>query len=590
MIPNIKSHWLFIFIGFILNTPCFGQNINLAKKISQIDSIMYTHQGRIAIPIIDSLLKKKLPINKELHLKAFKLEALVQINEQKSALNLSNEILKNPNLKGVPLIRTYIERALIYELATELKESHRALEFVKDYYKKPNITKDELYGEYLYRLSSLYRMEGLNEKGLVYAKKAVEFGRQYQYKNVEATGLLLTSALTPNMSLTEQIELRKRTIKLWQKSSNYRHIYPAYFAIARYYNELNKNELTKKYLDSGFYFSKKIKDSLRDYYMLATGYTLRSSIFEKEGDFKNALESMKLTTDNILKSHSIRFNQQVSEANAKFNYEKETLKNKALEQNLTNEKRQKNNLIIGLIIVIFLLSILVFLAINLTKKRREIKVQSEIINNKNLDLTIALDKNKLLLRELNHRVNNNLALILSLVKFQYYEIDEPKYKEKFQSLEHRIKTIAAAHEQLLYNKENLDGENYDVQEYLSKIANALIDISIRKIELNLKAVDINLNIDTLLPVGILVNEFISNSLKHAVSKPILYIGIQVTLHQSQINLTYKDSGTEFKEITTKTSLGVNIIHSMVKQLKGTIQRVNSEYQISLQLKNSKKEA
>ena len=224
---------------------------------------------------------------------------------------------------------------------------------------------------------------------------------------------------------------------------------------------------------------------------------------------------------------------------------------------------------------------LVFLATNLSKKRKEIKI-------KNKNLSEALSENKLLLKELNHRVNNNLALILSLVKFQYYEIDEPKYKVKFQSLEHRIRTIAAAHEQLLYNKGNIEGEDYNVQEYISKITNALIEISTKDVQLNLDAKNIKLNIDTMLPIGIMINELMSNSLKHAVFKDFLTIDIQITLNQSNINVTYKDSGSSFKEVTNTKSLGVSIINSMIKQLKGTIKRKNSEYRISLQLKNSKK--
>jgi len=586
--PKTKVFFTIILFSFFSIVTSSAQNKLLENKLSEIDSIMYTHQGGIAIPIIDSLLKTNISIHNSLVLKAYKIEALVQVNKQQSALNLSNEILKNPNLKGSPLIRTYIERALLYELATEIKESHRALDFVRDYYINSKIVKDELYGEYLYRLSSLYRMEGLNDKGIIYAKKAVEFGRQHHYENVEATGILLLGVMTPNMNITEQIRLRKKAIKLWKKSSNYNHIYPTCFAIARYYNDLNKTQISKKYLDSGFYFSKKIKD-LPNHYTLAGAYGLKVEIFEKEGNLKEALNNQKLATDNIMKSHAIRFEHQVSEANAKFNYEKESLKNDTLEQSLASEREKKNNLLIGLIVLVILLSILVLLSMNLSKKRKEIKTQSETINNKNIDLTEALDKNKLLLRELNHRVNNNLALILSLVKFQYYEIDNPKYKDKFLSLEHRIKTIAAAHEQLLYSKGNIEGEDYDVQEYLSKITNALIDISTKNVQLNLETNNINLNIDTMLPIGILINELMSNSLKHAVFNDELFISIQITLQQSNITIIYNDSGADFKETKNSKSLGVSIINSMVKQLKGTIQRVKSEYTISLQLKNSKKE-
>ncbi len=584
MISKIKFLFLFASICLIVSTPCNSQNESLDKKIAKVDSLLYSHRGRLAIPIIDSLLELRLPVITELHLKAFKLEALVQDQKLESALNLSNEILKNPNLKGVPLIRTYIERALIYEFARELKEGRRSLDFVRDYYNNPNNKKDELYGEYLYRLSSTYRAQDLNNKGIEFAKKAIEFGRKHKFENVEATGLLLLGGMTPNLSSLEKIELCKKALSLYKRSYNYFHSSAMYFSIGKFYMKINELHLSKQYLDSAIHITKETDN----FYVLSNAHKLKSRLYEKQGYLKKALNNYKIYQEFAEKDQFQKEKRRTLEINAKFNYEKETLKNEALEQNLISEKGEKNNLLIGLIILFILLCSLVYLTIRIAKKRKEVKIQAQIIEDKNIELTDTLDENKLLLKELNHRVNNNLALILSLVKFQYYEIDEPKYKEKFQSLEHRIKTIATAHEQLLYNKENIDGENYDVQEYLSKIANALIDISTRKIELNLEAKNINLNIDTMLPVGILINELISNSLKHAVSDPVLNIDIQVILHQSNIKLTYKDSGIKFKETTTKKSLGVNIINSMVKQLKGTIQRIKSEYQISLQLKNSKK--
>ena len=580
-----KLIFLFISISFIAITPCNGQNENLEEKITKIDSLLYSHRGRLALPIIDSLLERNIPVTTALYLKAFKLEALVQSEKLETALNLSNKILKNPNLKGVPLIRTYIERALIYELAGEFEESKKALDFVRDYYKNPKNTKDELYGEFLYRLSSWFRVNNLNKEGLIYAKKAIEFGKQNNYENVEATGLLLLGGLTPKISPSEKIRIRKKALSLYKRSYNYYHTSAMYLSIGESYMKINEFHLSNQYLDSAIPFAKKVNNLN----ILASVHRLKSSIYEEQGYLKKALSNYKIYQEYTEKDFFFKVKLKVSEINAKFNYEKESLKNKALEQNLANEKKQKNSLLLGLVFLFLLLCSLVYLAFKTAKKRKAINTQAQIIESKNIELTVALSENKLLLKELNHRVNNNLALILSLVKFQYYEIDEPKYKEKIQSLEHRIKTIATAHEQLLYNRENLDGENHDVQEYLSKITNALIDISTKNIKLNLKTEIVNLNIDTMLPIGLLINELVSNSVKHAISENDLIINIIITLHQNTIQLTYKDSGTEFKEATNKKSLGVSIINSMVKQLKGTIIRVDSEYQISLQVKKSKKE-
>ena len=90
----------------------------------------------------------------------------------------------------------------------------------------------------------------------------------------------------------------------------------------------------------------------------------------------------------------------------------------------------------------------------------------------------------------------------------------------------------------------------------------------------------------MLPVGILINELMSNSIKHAVFKDKLIIDVIITLQQSNIFITYKDSGTTFIEKTNTKSLGLSIINSMVKQLRGNLQRTNTEYKITLQLKNA----
>lgn len=544
---------------------------------------MYAQRANDVLPIIDTLLKNKLPISIKLHIKAIKLEALVHIEKFETALIFSNQLLKNKNLKGISLMRTRMERALLFGMTNQLTQMMKELNIVKDYYENPKIIKDELYGEYLFRSASWHQVQRLYDKALIYSEKAIIFGKTKDYANVEATGLILTAAMKYKPNSKEYIEYRKKALKLWKKSGNFYGMSWIYRDFSQYYN--NNRQLNKalKYIDSSLNSAEKAQH----YRGLSRGYKIMSQLYENKEDKDKALKYYKLFKQaSDSSAHQIE-SRKVEEIQSKYNYNKEILKNKSLEQNLVIEKKEKKFLILGFIILISLLGGLVFLTMNLARKRREIKSQSLAIKNKNIALTDALEQNKLLLKELNHRVNNNLALILSLVKFQYYEIDEPKYKDKFQSLEHRIKTIAAAHEQLLYNKENVEGENYDVQEYLSKITNALIEISTKNIQLNLDAKNINLNIDTMLPIGILINELMSNSLKHAIINDKLIIDFKITLQKSNISIIYKDSGTTFIEKTNTKSLGISIINSMVKQLKGTLKRVNSEYNIMLQLKNSK---
>jgi two-component sensor histidine kinase len=558
---------IFTFFSFCVITPIKCQNKGLDKKIIEIDSLMYAHLGKLALPIIDSLISTSISDDIKLYLKANKVEALVHLEDYKNALPFANKLLKNPKLQGEALMKTYIERALLYEVSGKMKESKNDLDSVGDYYKNLQIKKDELYGEYLYRLSSWFRISGDLNKSITLSEKAIQFGNQNNYGNVEATGLLLLATTKYNKQINKKEELFKRALSIWKKCNNYIHINFMYRLIAGCYVTQKNNNIVHKYLDSSIVAAKKI-----NYHnSLSSNYRFKSSIYEKEKNYKKALEYFKnyqtATEKDVLGKQKI----EVQKIEAKYNFEKAEQLTKKI------EIKRKNTTYI----LILICSILAITALSL----RVTKQKNKRIQAAEKDIKEKLKEKEFLFKELNHRVKNNLALILSLVKFQYYEIDEPKYKDKFKSLEHRINTIASAHEQLLYNEENIEGENYDTQEYLSKITNSLLGISTKDIQLNLEAKNINLNIDTMLPIGILINELMSNSIKHATFKNELIIDINITLHQTKIDLTFKDSGTSFIETRNTKSLGLSIINSMIKQLKGTINRKQSEYYISLQLKN-----
>jgi two-component sensor histidine kinase len=305
-------------------------------------------------------------------------------------------------------------------------------------------------------------------------------------------------------------------------------------------------------------------------------YFLKFRILDKLG--KEDLASTTLNQLEKIRSKKLLENRNLDLIRFEVNTFKEE-KEKA--ERLTKESESNNRNTLILLIFISVITAITTIAYSVTKqKNRKIKAAENEIQRKLKDKVF-------LLKELNHRVKNNLSLILSIVQFQLYEITDPVYKEKFKSLELRISTIAVAHEQFLYDENNLEGEDFDLKLYLTKIIDALIKTSTRKIDLNLSVLDVKLNIDTVLPIGIIFNELVSNSIKHAKSKKDLIIDIDISSEQKGIKLHYKDSGTEFKLEKNKFNLGVNIIESMVMQLAGTIKREDSAYFIKLKLKRSK---
>ncbi|MFK8059490.1 MAG: histidine kinase dimerization/phosphoacceptor domain -containing protein [Polaribacter sp.] len=350
-------------------------------------------------------------------------------------------------------------------------------------------------------------------------------------------------------------------------------IYANYF-ITTYYFKIEKYKIALDYINDALALAYK-KTTLRK---LQDLYFLKSRILDKLD--KEDLALQNINQYKIIKADKLTKNRVIDLAKYEVGKIKKE-KNDAEELAKINVIKRKN--ITNILIFISIVLLVITTGFIITReKNRKIKIAQN-------DVKAKLAEKEFLLKELNHRVKNNLSLILSLVKFQYNEVNEPFYKEKFISLEHRINTVAKANEQMLYDEDNLEGKNYNIKKYLINIANALKNISSREVEITITTPETKLNIDTVLPIGIMINELISNSIKHAVFKDTLFIEVQISLQQSNISIIYKDSGTKFIEISNKKSLGISIINSMVKQLKGTIERKNSEYTISLQLKNTTKQ-
>lgn len=102
------------------------------------------------------------------------------------------------------------------------------------------------------------------------------------------------------------------------------------------------------------------------------------------------------------------------------------------------------------------------------------------------------------------------------------------------------------------------------------------------VDLVQKIEDIKVNLETAVPLGILINELITNSMKH--SEPLdssLAIEIALTASDDDLRLEYKDNGKSFKLDPEKETLGLYIIRTMVLQLRGTFERTNSNYSIHL---------
>ena len=194
-------------------------------------------------------------------------------------------------------------------------------------------------------------------------------------------------------------------------------------------------------------------------------------------------------------------------------------------------------------------------------------------------LKTSLHEKEILLKEIHHRVKNNMQVISSLLNLQSGYISNAQALEIFQDSQNRVRSMALIHEKL-YRSKNL--AEIDLGEYINDLAIHLFrsyKAESKGIALKVRAEDVYLGIDAAVPCGLIINELISNALKHAF--PLGHQGeILVELQkdqQQQISLCISDNGIGFPaglDFRNTGSLGLQLVNTLVRQLDGTIELQN----------------
>ena len=195
------------------------------------------------------------------------------------------------------------------------------------------------------------------------------------------------------------------------------------------------------------------------------------------------------------------------------------------------------------------------------------------------ELLISNEEKIVLLKEIHHRVKNNLQVITSLLSLQSSFVINDDQKKLFSDSQFRINSMAIVHE-MLYQSDNLSKINYYL--YLKELVNYLITSMKGKdaeINLEINVTDINLSIDTAVPLGLLINEIITNSLKYAFPSNHGSIFISINKNQKDntddtlFHMNIGDNGIGYAgdiNFDNSKSLGMKLIKSLSRQLGGGI--------------------
>ncbi|MBI4294852.1 MAG: hypothetical protein HY669_01645 [Chloroflexi bacterium] len=191
----------------------------------------------------------------------------------------------------------------------------------------------------------------------------------------------------------------------------------------------------------------------------------------------------------------------------------------------------------------------------------------------------SLTEKEALLREIHHRVKNNLQIIHSMLNLQLHQVRDPQAVEMFKESQNRVYSMALIHEKL-YQSESLARIN--LPQYIRSLtANLILSYGVSgAIRSIIDVADISMDVDTAIPCALIINELVSNALKHAFPAPKLAHGtakVCIGLRRKADNryvLSVSDNGIGLPQgfqIQATKSLGLKLVSVLAKQLNGTIQ-------------------
>lgn len=297
------------------------------------------------------------------------------------------------------------------------------------------------------------------------------------------------------------------------------------------------------------------------YHILREG----SRVLEANNFFKEAL---RVKDKSVLLTRKI-YSEDLSNSLADYKTE-EAVKEKELEIKLQKEKTTLYSVITIFAIVLLIIALYVLL---------KIKKQSKELTEKNKIIKKTLKEKELLVKEVHHRVKNNFQIVSSLLELQTKGIEDEKALELANQGKNRVKSMALIHQKLYQNESGL----IDFDEYIRTLIKELSSMYSSKdnVITTISSEDMKFDVDTAIPLGLIINEIITNSYKYAFRND-KENNLSISIHKEDnddYKLVIEDNGPGLSnnlDAKKAKSLGLRLVNRLVKQLHGTLEQTNSK--------------
>ncbi|TFF37781.1 tetratricopeptide repeat-containing sensor histidine kinase [Mucilaginibacter psychrotolerans] len=361
----------------------------------------------------------------------------------------------------------------------------------------------------------------------------------------------------------------------------------ALYLMGRFYAERGQYKEAKKYLKQSL-----VNPQYFDAQQELDTYKL---LFKADSAQKNYLlairnfERHKLMYDSI---NSITRNNQIAELSIRYQTEQNKKDIKLLESKQRAQQAELmraatlRNVILGGAATLLLLAVTAFAAYRIKQRsNQKLHAQQLEINHQNRELQSLLSEKEIflkekdwLLKEVHHRVKNNLQIVMSLLSTQSFYMQNDHAREAILQSENRVQSIALIH-QKLYASDNL--ASIHMPAYIDDLVTHLgesFDTSTRRITFNQRIEQINIDLSQAVPVGLILNEAITNAIKYAFNKTGGEIAIVLRrIKSDDVEISISDNGKGLPrdfDVRAANSLGMEMMLGLSAQLKGTLEVSN----------------
>lgn len=415
---------------------------------------------------------------------------------------------------------------------------------------------------------TLLAFETLEKANTIYTNLGSIFGKTGYYSTLSYFYL---NSEPPDYEKT--IEYRLKSIEFAEECGDYRQYADGISFLGRAYLETNRFNEAKLVLEKGLEVAQTYQLTKE---IIAITEAL-SIVYNELGLTQKAYDCLTLQVslkDSIFNSEKMR---EFADLDAKFIYEQQrlsdsiqTLKNAQVQelkyQKDVQKKQRSTTLFIFIAIILFVFAFMIYL---LSIKRKK---NAQVLNEKNTIINKSLTEKELLLKEVHHRVKNNFQIISSLLDLQSKDIEDEKALATIHEGQNRVKAMSLIH-QKLYQNEDLATINFsEYCEQLIKEIKSTFNID-AEISIKLEMPELYFDIDTAIPLGLILNELLTNSFKYAFTKSgSNSIIITIIQAESTYLLTFKDNGpglpTDIDFNSSKT-FGLRLTSRLSKQLLGS---------------------